>query len=72
MAFAFDPSQPGARRLFELAQDLKRRDAPRSVEIVAPLLWAEEGWPMHRGDEVVLPAELANRLIADGLARPTG
>ena len=69
MAYAFDPSQPGARRLLELARHLKREDVPTRVEIVAPLVWAEEGRPLHRGDQVVLPAGVASRIIADGIAR---
>ena len=68
VAYAFDPSQPGARRLLELARQLKRLDRPTRVEILAPLLVAEEGRPLHRGDQVVLPAGLARRLIDDGLA----
>jgi len=69
VAYAFDPSQPGARRLLELAQQLKRLDPPTPVEILAPLLLAAEDRPLHRGDQVVLPAGLARRLIDDGLAR---
>jgi len=68
VAYAFDPSQPGARRLLELARQLKRLDPPTPVEIVAPLLMAKDR-PLHRGDQVVLPAGLARRLIDDGLAR---
>jgi hypothetical protein len=63
VAYAFDPSQPGARRLLELARQLKRLDRPTPVEILAPLLVAAEGRPLHRGDQVVLPAGLARRLI---------
>ena len=66
---AFDPSQPGARRLLELARQMKRLDSPTSVEILAPLLMSEEDRPLHRGDQVVLPAGIARRLIDDGLAR---
>jgi hypothetical protein len=69
VAYAFDPSQPGARRLAELARQLKRLDLPTPVEIVAPLLLAEEDRLLHRGDRVVLPAGVAHRLIDDGLAR---
>jgi hypothetical protein len=71
VAYAFDPSQPGARRLLELAQQLNRFDRPTPVEVLAPLLVAEDGRPLHRGDQVVLPAGVAGRLIDDGLARPT-
>jgi hypothetical protein len=71
VAYAFDPSQPGARRLLELAQQLKQLDAPTPVEILAPLLVADDDRPLHRGDRVVLPAGLARRLIDDGLARPS-
>jgi hypothetical protein len=70
VAYAFDPSQPGARRLLELARQLKRLDRPTPVEILAPLLVDEEGRTLHHGDEVVLPAGLARSLIDDGLARP--
>jgi hypothetical protein len=70
VAYAFDPSQPGARRLVELARQLKRLDRPMRVEILAPLLVAEDGRPLHRGDRVVLPAGVADSLIDDGLARP--
>jgi hypothetical protein len=70
VTYAFDPSQPGARRLLELARQLRRLDEPTTVEIVAPLLMAEEGRPLHRGDQVVLPAGTARVLIDDGLARP--
>jgi hypothetical protein len=69
VAYAFDPSQPGARRLLELARQLKRLDQPTPVEILAPLWLAEEDRPLHSGDQVVLPAGLARRLIDDGLAR---
>lgn len=70
MTYAFDPTQPGARRLLELARQLKRLDRPTPVEILAPLLVADEGRPLHRGDHVTLPAGLAGTLIDDGLARP--
>jgi hypothetical protein len=69
MAYAFDPSQPGARRLLELARQMKRLDPPTPVEILAPLLLPEEDGPLHRGDQVVLPAGLARMLIDHGLAR---
>ena len=69
MAYAFDPSQPGARRLLELARHLNREDVQTRVEIVAPLVWAGESRPLHRGDQVVLPAGVASRIIADGIAR---
>jgi hypothetical protein len=69
VAYAFDPSRPGARRLRELGRQLKRLDLRTPVKIVAPLLWAEEGRPLHRGERVVLSAGLARRLIDDGLAR---
>jgi hypothetical protein len=67
--YGFDPSQPGARRLLELARQIKELDPPTQVEILAPLLVADEGRPLHRGDQVALPAGFARRLIDDGLAR---
>ena len=67
--YGFDPSQPGARRLLELARQIKQLDPPTRVEILAPLLLADEGRPLHRGDQVALPAGVAHRLIDDGLAR---
>jgi len=70
VAYAFDPRQPGARKLLELARQRKREDVPTRVEVVAPLLWAEENRPLHRGAQVALPAGLARRLIDGGLARP--
>jgi hypothetical protein len=48
---------------------MKRLDLPTPVEILAPLWLAEDDRPLHRGDQVVLPAGVARRLIDDGLAR---
>jgi hypothetical protein len=40
--YAFDPSQPGARRLLEMARKWQRFDPPTPVELLAPLLLADE------------------------------
>jgi hypothetical protein len=72
MAYAFDPTQPGARRLAALAQEVKRAEKPTPVEITAPVWLPEEAGPFEPGDRAVLPAALADRLIDDGLARPAG
>jgi hypothetical protein len=42
VAYAFDPSQPGARRLLELVRRMKRFDLPTPVENLAPLWLAED------------------------------
>ena len=39
------------------------------VEILAPLLVADEHRGLHRGDQVALPAGVVRMLIDDGLAR---
>jgi hypothetical protein len=69
--YGFDPSQPGARRLLEMARKIERPDPPTAVELLAPVwLAGDEDRPLHRrGDRVVLPADVARWLIDDGLAR---
>jgi hypothetical protein len=45
---------------------------PTPVELLAPVWLADEDRPVHqRGDQVVLPADVARWLIDLGLARAT-
>lgn len=69
MAFAFDPDQPGARRLVEMARAMKQLERPTRVEILAPLVVDEDGRVLHCGDRPLVPAGFARVLIDDGLAR---
>jgi hypothetical protein len=68
--YAFDPSQPGARRLLEMARQIQGLEPPRPVELLTPVWLVDEDRPLHDcGDRVVLPADVACRLIDEGLAR---
>jgi hypothetical protein len=69
MTYGFDPAQPGAARLYELAQRIRRDHEPTSIEIVEPVLLPDQHVATRPGDRVTVGARLARLLVADGRAR---
>jgi hypothetical protein len=69
--YGFDPNQPGARRLLEMARMIEGSNPQTPVVLLTPVwLAGDEDRPLHQpGDRVELPADVARWLIDDGLAR---
>ncbi len=69
MAVPFDTSQPGARRLRELARRMSAELAPVTVEIRKPVLLPEEAERcLFPGERATLTARSADQLVEEGSA----
>jgi hypothetical protein len=67
VAFAFDPSQPGAVRLRELALRIRDDFTPTNVEILEPVIIDDRS--LTAGERVALPARSARALVDSRAAR---
>jgi hypothetical protein len=68
MNYAFDPDQPGARRLRRQVAALLADEEPTEIEVLQPIELPDGRW-LELGDRVMVSWLLARRLIDSGRAR---
>jgi len=68
MGAPFDPSQPGAIRLREMARRIRAAATPVVVEIRRPVSLPDDDRHLAPGDRTTVPAGWVDHLVALGYA----